>query len=74
MGIVSGHFGALSRAGIAMGPFVAAVLLRLIRGRDRLTSSLITFTTGWFAMNVLLAPSFEGTRETLYSLPGRLFH
>jgi hypothetical protein len=59
---------------IAVGPFVATLLLRVILGRNRLTGSLITFTTGWFAMNVLLSPSFERTRQTLYSIPNKLFH
>ncbi|MGA1994169.1 MAG: hypothetical protein ABSH45_00195 [Bryobacteraceae bacterium] len=52
---------------------MAALLLRLILGRNRLTGSLIAFTTSWFAMNVLLAPSAEPMRQQLYSLPGRLF-
>ncbi|MGP8246265.1 MAG: hypothetical protein ACLQVN_17315 [Bryobacteraceae bacterium] len=58
---------------IASAPFIAALLLRLVFGRNRLTGSLITFTIGWFAMNVLLAPSSETMRQSLYSLPGRLF-
>ena len=74
MATIFGSVGPLSRVSIAVGPFIATVLLRLTLGRNRLTSSLITFTTGWFALNVLLSPSFERTRETLYSIPNRLFH
>jgi hypothetical protein len=72
-GTVLAHLGPVTRVCIAAGPFVAALLLRLILGRNRLTGSLIAFTTSWFAMNVLLAPSAEPMRQQLYSLPGRLF-
>ena len=72
-GTVLAHLGPVTRVCIAAGPFVSTMLLRLLLGRNRLTGSLIAFTTSWFAMNVLLAPSSEPIRQQLYSLPGRLF-
>ena len=74
MGPAIAHIGPISRVTIAIAPFLAAVLLRVFVGRSRLMGSLITLATGWFALNVLLSPSFEKTRETLYALPERLFH
>jgi formate/nitrite transporter FocA (FNT family) len=73
IGTVFPDLGPATRVCIAAVPFAAALLLRLILGRNRLTGSLIVFTIGWFAMNVLLAPSSEPMRQSLYSLPGRLF-
>ena len=72
-GTVFPDLGPVGRVSIAAAPFVAALLLRVMLGRNRLTGSLIAFTTSWFAMNVLLAPSAEPMRQQLYSLPGRLF-
>ena len=73
IGSVFADLGLATRVSIAAGPLIVAVLLRLILGPNRLTGSLITFTMGWFAVNVLLAPSSEPMRQTLYSLPGRIF-
>jgi hypothetical protein len=73
-GTVLSDLSPVTRVCIAAGPFVAALLLRLILGRNRLTGSLIAFTTSWFAINMLLAPSAQPICQQLYSLPGRLFH
>ena len=73
IGTVFPDLGPVPRVGVASAPFIAAMLLRLVFGRNRLTGSLITFTIGWFAINVLLAPSSETMRQNLYSLPGRIF-
>ena len=39
-----------------MAPFVVAILLRLVFGKNRLTGYLITLATTWFVVNVLIAP------------------
>jgi hypothetical protein len=74
IGTVLTDLGPVPRVFIAVGPFVAAILVRLLMGRNRLTGSLLTFATGWFAMNVLLAPSAEPMRQDLYMLPSKIFH
>jgi hypothetical protein len=45
-----------ARIGTALGPFVAAMLLRLIFGKNRFTGSLISLATMWFLASVLTAP------------------
>jgi hypothetical protein len=61
----------LSRhAGVATAvlPFVAAMLLRIVLGKNRLTGVLISLTTTWFAINVLMAPLSEGMRRDIFDL------
>ena len=49
----------------AVLPFVAAMLLRLILGKNRLTRVLVSVSTTWFAINVLMAPLSEGMRRDI---------
>lgn len=44
------------RVATAVSPFVAALALRLLLGRNRITQFLVSAATTWFAVNVLLAP------------------
>jgi len=52
----------------AVAPFAAALVMRLFMGRSRFTSVLITLTTTWFAVNVLLAPLSAGMQQDLVNL------
>jgi hypothetical protein len=45
-----------ARVATAVAPFVLAILLRVVLGRNRLTRMLISLGTMWFAINVLMAP------------------
>ena len=45
-----------ARIGTAAAPFIVAMLLRLLFGKNRMTAFLITLTTIWFTANVLAAP------------------
>ena len=45
-----------SRVAIALVPFLAALVLRLILGKNRTTRILLSISTTWFAVNILLAP------------------
>ena len=49
-------------------PFVAAILLRLFLGKNRLTQVLVSVTTTWFAVNILMAPLSEGMRRDILDL------
>jgi hypothetical protein len=60
------------RVATAVIPFVVAMLLRLILGRTQFTRWAITFSTMWFAFNVLLAPYSDGVRRDLIDLGNRL--
>jgi hypothetical protein len=54
-----------ARVATAVLPFVAAMLLRLVLGKNRLTGVLISLTTTWFAISVLMAPLSEGMRRDI---------
>jgi hypothetical protein len=64
-------FGDLSphaRVATAVLPFVAVMLLRLVLGKNRLTEVLISLSTTWFVINVLMAPYSEGMRRDILDL------
>jgi hypothetical protein len=54
-----------ARVATAVLPFVAAMLLRLILGKNRVTQVLVSVSTTWFAVNVLMAPLSEGMRRDI---------
>jgi hypothetical protein len=68
LGGVLGHLTAHARVATAVAPFAAAVLFRLLTGRSRFASVLISVTTTWFAVNVLLAPMSAGMQQDLLRL------
>lgn len=45
-----------ARVATALAPFVIAIVLRLILGKNRVTKVLLSLSTTWFAINVLLTP------------------
>jgi hypothetical protein len=57
-----------ARVATAVLPFVAVVLLRLVLGNNRLTRALISLSTTWFVVNVLMAPFSEGMRRDILDL------
>lgn len=57
-----------ARVATAVLPFVTALFLRLIMGKTRTTSWLITLSTVWFAVNVLMAPYSAGMRQDIRDL------
>ena len=66
--LVPGIFEDLSphaRVATSVLPFAAAILLRLVLGKNRLTRVLISLSTTWFAINVLMAPFSEGMRRDI---------
>ena len=55
-----------ARVATALIPFLGALVLRLLLGKNRLTRAVLSLATMWFAINVLLAPySVEMRREIL---------
>ena len=55
-----------AKVAIALIPFLAALVLRLIIGKNGLTRGVLALATMWFAINVLMAPySLEIRREIL---------
>lgn len=57
-----------ARVATAVIPFVLAMGLRIVFGKNRLTKMLISFGTMWFAVNVLMAPYSERMRQDLVNL------
>ena len=55
-----------ARVATALVPFIVAIVLRLLLGKNRFTRAVLSVATMWFAINVLLAPySVEMRREIL---------
>ena len=59
------------RVGLALAPFVVAMVLRLMLGRTQFTRWSVALSTMWFAINVLLTPYTTGVREELIHLSDR---
>ena len=57
-----------ARVATALAPFAIALLSRLILGRGNFTRWLVTLSTMWFAINVLMAPYSTGMRQDLVDL------
>ena len=57
-----------ARVATAVTPFVIAILLRIVLGRNRLTRMLISAGTMWFAINVLMAPYSAKMRDDIQQL------
>jgi hypothetical protein len=59
------------RVGVAVAPFVVAMILRLVLGRTQFTRWNIAISTMWFTINVLLAPYCDGIRQELIDFGSR---
>jgi hypothetical protein len=65
-------FSPYARVTTAVAPFVAAIALRLMFGKNRVTRTLLSVSTTWFVINVLMAPYSTGMRDDLSNI-GRIF-
>ena len=57
-----------ARVATAVLPFLAAILLRLVVGKNGVTRLLLSLSTTWFAVNVLMAPFSESMRRDIFDL------
>jgi hypothetical protein len=55
------------------GPEVAAIVCRLLFGKNRVTRVLLSVSTVWFAVNVFMAPYSYGMRQDLVNLRRAMF-
>jgi hypothetical protein len=62
-----------ARVVTAITPFLGAIVLRLILGKNSLTRALLSLSTFWFAANVLMAPYSTGVRQDLVNLRRAMF-
>ena len=52
----------------AVAPFFFAMVLRILLGKNRLTGTLVSVGTMWFAANILMAPYSARMRQDLVDL------
>lgn len=57
-----------ARVATALAPFLVAIVLRLIMGKNKATRLLLSLTTTWFAINILLTPYSARMREDLSNI------
>ena len=68
LGNLFGQISPQARLATALVPFLVAMGARIVWGKGRLMSWLITLSTLWFAMNVLIAPFSQGMQQDLLNL------
>jgi len=57
-----------ARVATAVAPFLLALVLRVLFGKNRVTQILLSISTTWFAINILMAPYSASMREDLDSI------
>lgn len=57
-----------ARVATAIAPFLVAIVFRLIFGKNRVTQVLLSISTTWFAINILMAPYSANMRSDLNDL------
>jgi hypothetical protein len=57
-----------ARVATAVAPFVIAIALRLALGKNKLTRTLISLGTMWFAINILAAPYSARMQQDIQNL------
>jgi hypothetical protein len=57
-----------ARVATALAPFLIAIVLRLFLGKNRVTKVLLSLSTTWFAINVLLTPYSARMQTDLESI------
>lgn len=67
------RFSPYARVATALAPFVLAVILRVLVGKNRFTRLFLSISTTWFAINILLAPYSARMQTELSSSIRALF-
>ncbi|MGA3019242.1 MAG: hypothetical protein ABSF62_19125 [Bryobacteraceae bacterium] len=49
----------------AVMPFLLAIVIRFLYGKNRVTKVLLSISTMWFAVNIMLAPYSAGMQRDL---------
>lgn len=57
-----------ARVATALAPFLMAIILRLVVGKNRLTRVLLSLSTTWFAINILLTPYSARMQDDINSI------
>ena len=64
-GSILNHLSPYARVLTAVIPFLLAIAIRFIYGKNRATQVLLSISTMWFAVNVLLAPYSAGMQRDI---------
>ena len=72
-GAIFARLSPYARVVTAILPFLAAIVCRLIFGKNRVTRALLSIGTIWFTFNVFLAPYSYGMRQDLMNLRRAVF-
>jgi hypothetical protein len=65
LGSLLNHLSPYARILTAVMPFLLAIAIRLLYGRNRVTHVLLSISTMWFAVNLLLTPYSAGMQRDL---------
>jgi hypothetical protein len=57
-----------ARVATAVLPFIVALAVRIVFGRNRITRVLVSLGTMWFVMNVIMAPYSVRLRQDIHNL------
>ena len=61
-----------ARVATALIPFLVALVLRLLFGKNQVTRIALSVATLWFAVNVMMAPYSVEMRQEILNLGTRL--
>jgi hypothetical protein len=70
LGAMFHHLSPYARVLTAILPFVLAIAVRFVYGKNRLTHTLLSISTMWFAINILLTPFSAGMQRDLVQMRG----
>jgi hypothetical protein len=73
LGHLFDHLSPHARVAAAVAPFVVVMAARLVWGKSQTMSWLITLTTVWFVINVMMAPYSAPMRQEIQNLLIRLW-
>jgi hypothetical protein len=73
LGAIFERLSPYARVVTAVLPFLAAIVLRLIFGKNRVTRALLSISTIWFAVNIFMAPYSAGMRQDLVNIRRTVF-
>lgn len=68
LGNLVDSFSPHARVATALIPFLVALVLRLLFGKNRVTRIALSVATVWFAANVMMAPYSAEMRQEILNL------
>lgn len=72
LGNLVDSFSPHARVATALIPFLVALVLRLLFGKNQVTRVALSVATLWFAVNVMMAPYSVEMRQEILNLGTRL--